>query len=529
MMKTSFLLLVVLCQLVPLRVAECVDKDSVEQPNRGRALVQGYCGTCHQVPDPQWLDRKTWLDELLPKMAPGGSDATPISGPGANDFDEETDPILLARLMAPRLDEGSWEEIVAYFSANAPASLEAAIPPRPLTNDLPGFRVEYPAPVQAQFLNATAIHIDSQRSRIVTGSTEPNLLVVHDQNLKPIQISRLGMPPTWFEEREVKGVGRQLSITMVGRLDPNDMKEGYIMTVDDAERGSMYRNPQFLFGPLRRPVHTSWGDLNGDGQPDAVVSHFGWQIGHLALHLAQPGGGFSEMTLIPRPGAIMSRILDYDGDGDLDIVVLMTQAHEGVYLLRNNDGEFEESLLIGFPPVFGASAFELVDMDGDKRLDIVVTAGDNTDFTQVFKPYHGLYVYRNQGAAGFSETYFYPVNGAYQVRNTDFDNDGDQDLATVAYFADFEQQPAVTFVYFENVGGEQGMDFIPRTTTETGKGRWLTMDIGDVDADGDVDIALGNFLRPMPGPGNIPGSVKRSWARPGPRFLLLRNRLRGRQ
>lgn len=506
--------------------------DSGGQPEsrRGQKLVEAYCGTCHSVPDPQWLDRKTWLEELLPRMAPGGSVATPLAGPGTKAFTEDTDPIFLARLLASRLDEDSWKEIVDYFATYAPEKLETPIPPRPLRVGLPGFRVEFPEPVEPQLLRATAIRIDSRRSRILTGSTEPNLLVVHDQNLKPIQISNLGMPPTWFEERIPTRGTRQLSITVAGRLDPNDQKEGYVMTVDDPGTGNLYQNPQFLFGPLRRSVHTSWGDLNGDGRLDAVVCQFGWQIGHFTLHVAQPQGGFAERTLIPRPGAIMSRILDYDGDEDLDILVLMTQANEGVYLLENKGGgEFEETLLIGFPPVFGVSSLEPVDMNGDGLLDLVVTSGDNTDYSKVFKPYHGVHVYLNRREAGFERAYFYPLDGAYQVRSADFDLDGDQDLAAVAYFANFEKQPARTFVYFENSGAGSKLDFLPRTIGEAARGRWFTMDVGDVDADGDVDIVLGNFLRPMPGPGEIPAELQRRWARPGPRFLLLRNRLRGRQ
>src|SRR5947199_7744388 len=34
----------------------------------GRIATQRYCQTCHLLPEPDLLDKKTWRDELLPKM-----------------------------------------------------------------------------------------------------------------------------------------------------------------------------------------------------------------------------------------------------------------------------------------------------------------------------------------------------------------------------------------------------------------------------------------------------------------------------
>ena len=44
------------------------------------------------------------------------------------------------------------------------------------------------------------------------------------------------------------------------------------------------------------------------------------------------------------------------------------------------------------------------------------------------------------------------------------------------------------FAYLENQGS---LDFVPSTSEELTGGRWMTMDIGDVDGDDDFDVVLG--------------------------------------
>jgi hypothetical protein len=120
----------------------------------------------------------------------------------------------------------------------------------------------------------------------------------------------------------------------------------------------------------------------------------------------------------------------------------------------------------------------------------------------------------NDGHNHFTQSFFYPINGCYRAVARDFDGDGDLDLATIAYFADYGNHPEEGFVYLENEGG---MRFKPYSLPETQKGRWLTMDAGDLDGSGKPDILLGDFSR---GPSLSKG--KQGWTS-GPSFLLLRN------
>ena len=114
-------------------------------------------------------------------------------------------------------------------------------------------------------------------------------------------------------------------------------------------------------------------------------------------------------------------------------------------------GKFKEERKLQFPPIYGSSYFELTDFIKDGFPDIIYTCGDNADYSTILKPYHGVYIFLNDGKNNFKQKYFYPINGCYKAIVRDFDNDGDLDIATISYFPDFENQPEEGFIYFENI------------------------------------------------------------------------------
>jgi hypothetical protein len=120
----------------------------------------------------------------------------------------------------------------------------------------------------------------------------------------------------------------------------------------------------------------------------------------------------------------------------------------------------------------------------------------------------------NDGKNNFSQNFFFPIHGCYKALARDFDKDGDLDLATISYFADYARQPEEGFVYLENKGNFR---LEPHSLEVAKRGRWLTMDAGDIDSDGWTDLVLGNFCL-----GPTLSKSKYDWRKEAP-ILVLKN------
>ena len=475
--------------------------------SRGRDLARQYCASCHLFPEPQLLTKREWAHHVLPQMAVWLG-IEPIN------YEGEKDGKLLEEAgifpNAPMLPEKDWFAIWEYYVANAPSRPPAA-PSRPkVTVGMKSFRARKfnfhkGAPM------TSLVKMDSSQKRLFVGDSFAGILAAIDSTGRTLGRAELGNTPVGLIE-ETNG----RFVTLIGRMFPSEALEGSVIFVPKDAAGTA----QTLLEKLRRPTHTAVGDLNQDGRPDLVVCQFGNRLGRFSWFEAQPEGRFNEHVLLNQPGAIRSELRDFNGDGKLDIIVLMSQAREGIYIFYNEGrGKFRFEPVIEQPPTWGYAGFQLVDFNRDGFPDILAANGDNGDNPTPRKPYHGVRLYLNDRTNGFKEAWFHPMEGAYDARAADFDGDGDLDIATISFFPDFQKQPLESFVYLENRGGNR---FDAHTPRDADAGRWITMDVGDIDGDGDADIALGSFaVGPTTIP--IPTTVRETWRTNGAAVLVLEN------
>ena len=92
-------------------------------------------------------------------------------------------------------------------------------------------------------------------------------------------------------------------------------------------------------------------------------------------------------------------------------------------------------------------------------------------------------------------------------------------IASIAFFPDYKNTPEEGFIYWENKGE---LSFEPSSFSDVTAGRWLTMDAGDIDGDGDVDIVLGNAVFFI---GAMPDSLKKKLDVYSASVLILKNTL----
>jgi hypothetical protein len=258
---------------------------------------------------------------------------------------------------------------------------------------------------------------------------------------------------------------------------------------------------------------------------DFALCAYGNMIGRFSWFEGRGGTNFIEHVLLDKPGALRCEIKDLNQDGHADLLVLVAQALESMMVFTGDGkGHFEKQLIYQKPPSWGHTGFQLADFNGDLLPDLLVTNGDNADFsTSPPHAHYGIRILINQGGMKFKETWFFPMNGAYKAIARDFDQDGDLDIAAISFFPDYDRTPHESFAYLENTGGRSELKFKATTFAQCVTGRWLTLDAGDLDGDGDDDLVLGSLIRM---PTKIPDFLKQQWEDKGPSVVILKNNLR---
>ncbi|NGP89671.1 FG-GAP-like repeat-containing protein [Fodinibius halophilus] len=224
---------------------------------------------------------------------------------------------------------------------------------------------------------------------------------------------------------------------------------------------------------------SDWGDYDGDGDLDLVVT--GRDVnGNPTTMIYRNDGGGTFSTI----GAGLAGVEDgssdwgdYDGDGDLDLVVTgQDDNFNSTAMIYRNDGGGTFSFVgAGLTGVEGGSS-AWGDYDGDGDLDLVVTGRDvNGNPTTM--------IYRNDGGGTFS-TIGAGLAGVEGGSSDWGDYDGDGDLDLVVTGQDVNGNPT-TMIYRNDGGGTFSAIGAGLAGVEDGSSDW-----GDYDGDGDLDLVV---------------------------------------
>lgn len=521
------------CVLAAIAVAWMFGGFGSSRPNlaEGERLAGLYCGACHLQPQPELLPKRSW-EAALGYMGfwLGMQDLSFLDDhPRFAQINVESRHEVLLREnafpSAPALTAEEWAALRNYYVTSAPAEALPQLTKPPLEWSLPrfeAFRTSY-RPVQPAV--TTLVRIRGAAQEVYLGDSVARTLTVLGSDGRIKSGPRRFRPEITPVDMEfIDGTAYLASIgDLMSSLPPED-RPAHIAAIRLVDGGINNATSTVVLDRLYRMADMQPVDLNGDGQLDFIVCGFGAIAGNVTLHASQPDGSYEESVLFARPGAVKTAVHDFNADGLLDIALLVADAREGFYILQNlGNGEFDTHTIFETHPAYGHTYFELHDFNGDGQEDLLVVNGDNVDSDpyNTRKNYHGLRIYLNQGNYGFAEAYFYPMYGAFIAKAADFDADGDLDIAAIAFYPDFTAERRESFTYLENDGN---LRFSASTSAEVMRGRWMMMDIGDIDGDTDIDVVLGG--------GYIPVGMfaymdqYEDLARTGPPVLILKNTLR---
>ncbi|HTL11079.1 MAG TPA: VCBS repeat-containing protein, partial [Bdellovibrionota bacterium] len=294
--------------------------------------------------------------------------------------------------------------------------------------------------------------------------------------------------------------GGDFWVTLIGDLKPEQSEKAEIQRLKWDSKGP----PAKVVGGLLRSAGAQSADLDGDGNLDLVFHGFGYHLGHLSILWGPVTSSSKEEVIDEGPGPMFSRFVDLDGDGKMDFVTIMSQHREELVWFHNlGNRKFERKLLLKFPPTRGLTDLQFADFDGDGVVDLAVSNGDNSDLANPPpRPDHGVRIYRAEGGwkkaeVDLKEAYYYPMQGASQIAASDFDGDGDTDLAVVARFhGDSKTDPH--FALLENDGRGR---FKIRNLAEMEKYSPIELTAADLTGRGrKADLLVGLRAYPKDGP-----------------------------
>ncbi|RPD47021.1 T9SS C-terminal target domain-containing protein [Hymenobacter sediminis] len=223
------------------------------------------------------------------------------------------------------------------------------------------------------------------------------------------------------------------------------------------------------------------GDMDGNGDLD-IVTNSGYN--QLSVVLNQGNGTFATPLYTSNPVVSANPALqlgDFDGDGDLDVA---TYYNFGMVAIRLNDGRGNLSGTHNVAsPDFGGGAYrevplEVGDIDADGDLDLVTGSPNRGSITALLNDGHGIF---SPGPQQLLAVYF------TIFRLGDVDNDGDLDLVAIREHDADPGRRVLSILLNDGDGGFTAAASLPLPTVPTG------LKLADMDQDGTLDAVITDY------------------------------------
>jgi hypothetical protein len=449
--------------------------------------VKVFCATCHALPDASQAPREEWRHEV--ELAYGFHKKSPRQNELAPDIDA----------------------VVAYFERKAIPYGEFKTPP--LGDSDPGklklVRTEIRLADATRLpaiagLTWTDLQSDGPRALLACDMRFGGLYSIlangeHAPIVKPN--SRILSNVCHVEPCDLNGDGlTDLVAADLGHFYPTDELFGRVVWLKRNSADGTYE-PREIASGLGRVADVQSADFDRDGDQDLVVAEFGLYEAGRVLLLENCGSEngttkFVQREIDRRHGTVCVPVADLNGDGNLDFAALISQEHEVIEaFLGKGDGTFDRQRIYAAPnPSWGSSGLQFIDMDADGDLDLLYSHGDSFD-RGYLKPYHAVRWLENQGGFPWKDRHLADMPGCQRALAGDLDRDGDVDVVAIAL-----QSPKVLQAF-----GSERFDSIcwleqtapgqfKRHTLELGACNHLSLALADIDTDGDLDIAVGDFV-----------------------------------
>ena len=273
---------------------------------------------------------------------------------------------------------------------------------------------------------------------------------------------------------------------VVGDFDGNGNTDLAVANYPNGEVSVLLGRGDGTFGPPlaslagELPLALAAADFDGDGFLDLAVANDRVSSGTVSILLGKGDGTFAPPVSYltgSQPFAVAAG--DLDRDGDVDLAVANVSEPDISVLLNHGDGTFAPP--VDYPAGIGPIDLAIGDLDGDGALDLAVANFSNAEA-------HTVSILLGRGDGTFGPPVAYPAAVApTSLALGDLDGDGDLDLVVVDNFPVPGSRVVRILLNRGDGSFTSPVSYTAGTVPEE-------VALGDLDGDGDLDLAVANAV-----------------------------------